>query len=389
MLSVSLFTAHAQTALPPVAKPETVQPVTPLVTGQSLPSPPMTSARAIILMDFFSGETLAQANADERLEPASLTKLMTGYVVFKALTADKVKLTDMVPVSEKAWRTSGSRSFVQVNTRVPLDDLLKGMIIQSGNDASVALAEHIAGSEEGFATLMNGYAKDIGMKNSNFTNSTGLPDPALYVTARDIALLARAIIREFPKFYKYYSIKEYSYNGITQYNRNRLLWRDQNVDGIKTGHTDSAGYCLAASAIRDDMRLISVILGTKSESIRAKESLEMLNYGFRTFETHRLYGNKTPLSKVRVWKGAVQTLPLGVKEDLYITVPRGQYKNLKATMEIDSAIMAPTKKGQKHGMVKVKLGNQTIVTQPMVALQTVEQGSWWRRIVDTVLLWFQ
>jgi D-alanyl-D-alanine carboxypeptidase (penicillin-binding protein 5/6) len=278
---------------------------------------------------------------------------------------------------------------VKVNTQVKLEDLLMGMIIQSGNDASVALAEHVAGSEEGFVTLMNGYAKELGMHSSHFTNSTGLPDPDLYVTARDVAILSRANIREFPDYYKYYSIKEYSYNGITQYNRNRLLWRDQNVDGMKTGHTESAGYCLVASAIRDDMRLITVVLGTASESIRAKESLEMLNYGFRTFETHRLYDTKTPLSTVRVWKGATKTLTLGVSDDLYITVPRGQYKNLKATMEIDTLITAPSKMGQRHGMVKVKLGDREILTHPLVALQNIERGSWWRRIVDTVLLWFQ
>ncbi len=354
-----------------------------------MPSPPVVTARAYVLIDFFSGETLAQVNADARMEPASLTKLMTGYTVFKAIAADKVKLTDNVPISEKAWRTSGSRSFVKINTQVPLEDLLKGMIIQSGNDASVALAEHVAGSEEGFVTLMNSHAKELGMAHSHFTNSTGLPDPDLYMTARDVATLGRAIIHDFPEFYKYYSMKEFSYNGITQYNRNRLLWRDQNVDGIKTGHTESAGYCLAASALRDDMRLITVVLGTKSEAVRAKESLEMLNYGFRTFETHRLYDTKTALSTVRVWKGATETLPLGVSEDLYITVPRGQYKNLKATMEIDSTLTAPINKGERHGMVKVNLGDKAIITRPLVALENIEQGNWWRRLVDTVLLWFK
>ncbi|MEO5574202.1 MAG: D-alanyl-D-alanine carboxypeptidase family protein [Gammaproteobacteria bacterium] len=392
LLSLSLIVAHAAPEAPkPEAKPVATQPTpaTAAAAAQPAPSPPTVTARAYILLDFFSGETLAQLNADQRVEPASLTKLMTGYAVFKALAADKVKLTDPVPITEKAWRSEGSRSFVKVNTQVPLEDLLKGMIIQSGNDASVALAEHVAGSEEGFVTLMNGYAKELGMDHSHFTNSTGLPDPDLYVTARDVATLGRAIIRDFPDYYKYYAIKEFSYNGITQYNRNRLLWRDQNVDGIKTGHTETAGYCLAASALRDGMRLITVVLGTASESIRAKESLEMLNYGFRTFETHRLYDTKTALSTVRVWKGATETLPLGVSKDLYISVPRGQYKNLKATMEIDPAITAPTNKGQRHGLVRVKLGDREILTHPLVALQNVEQGSWWRRLVDTVLLWFK
>lgn len=364
--------------------------VTTLAQGasQPLPSPPSVTARAYVLLDYHSGETLADLNGGERMEPASLTKLMTAYVTFKALATNKVKLTDNVPISEKAWRTSGSRSFVKVGSRVSLEDLIKGMIIQSGNDATVAVAEHIAGSEEGFVTLMNRYAKDLGMAESHFANSTGLPDPELYITARDMARLARAIIHEFPEYYKWYSMKEFSYNGITQYNRNRLLWREGNVDGMKTGHTESAGYCLVASAKREDMRLISVVLGTKSENIRAKESQEILNYGFRTYETHRLYTTKTPLSTVRIWKGERENLPLGVSDDLYITVPRGQYKNLKATMEIDKGITAPTRKGQRHGMVKVSMGKQVLLTRPLVALQDVPEGGLWRRMVDSIRLWF-
>ena len=351
-------------------------------------SAPQVTARAYIVQDSHSGEVLAESHADERMEPASLTKLMTAYVAFKAVAGDKVKLSDPVVVSEKAWRTSGSRSFVKVGSAVSLEDLLKGMIVQSGNDASVAIAEHVAGSEEGFVTLMNQYAKEIGMTHSHFTNSTGLPDPDLYITARDMALLARAVIRDFPDFYKWYSLKEFSYNGITQYNRNKLLWRDGNVDGIKTGHTESAGYCLVASAMRDDMRLISVVLGTASENIRAQESQELLNYGFRSYETHRLYAANTPLSTVHIWKGERPTLALGLNQDLYVTVPRGQYKNLQAAMEINGTIKAPVGKGQQHGTVKVSLGNKPLITKPLVALQSVAEGGIWRRMVDGIKMWF-
>lgn len=381
--------AQAPTASMPSATPGTAQPAAAQSgSGQPMPSPPAVTARAFVLMDYHSGETLAGLNADQRVEPASLTKVMTGYAVFKALSTDKVKLSDTVTVSEKAWRTGGSRSFIKVGTRVSLEDLIKGMIIQSGNDATVAIAEHVAGSEEGFVTLMNHYAQDLGMKDSHFTNSTGLPDPQLYVTASDMARLARAVIAEFPEYYKWYALKEFTYNGITQYNRNKLLWRDGNVDGMKTGHTETAGYCLVASAQREDMRLISVVFGTKSENIRAKESQELLNYGFRTYETHRLYASATPLSTVRIWKGAARDLPLGVGEDLYLTVPRGQYKNLKAALEIDKTIMAPVAKGQRHGNVTVSLGDKVLIAHPLIALQDVARGSLWRRMIDTIKLWF-
>lgn len=339
-------------------------------------------------MDFHSGDILAQSNADQRMEPASLTKLMAAYAVFKELASGKIKLTDQATISEKAWRMEGSRSFVKVNTKVGLEDLLKGMIVQSGNDATVALAEHAAGSEESFVALMNRHAKEIGMEHSHFTNSSGLPDPELYVTAADMAKLARALIREFPEYYKWYSVKEYTYNGITQYNRNKLLWRDGGVDGVKTGHTDSAGYCLVASAKQNDMRLISVVLGAESENGRARESEQLLNYGFRFYETHALYAAGKALSTARVWKGAGRELPLGLSEEIYVTVPRGQYKNLTAALEVDIRIIAPVHKGGRHGAVKVSLGDKVLAERPLVALQDVAQGGWWRRLVDTVKLWF-
>ena len=339
-------------------------------------------------MDFHSGDTLAGKNADQRMEPASLTKLMTAYTVFKELATGKIKLTDQATISERAWRSEGSRSFVKVNTKVGLEDLLKGMIVQSGNDATVALAEHAAGSEESFVALMNQHAKEIGMAQSHFTNSTGLPDPGLYVTAADMAKLAFALIHDFPEYYKWYSVKEFTYNGITQYNRNKLLWRDIGVDGVKTGHTDSAGYCLVSSAEHDGMRLISVVLGAESENSRAKESEQLLNYGFRFYETHALYAAGKTLGTARIWKGVSKELPLGLSEDLYVTVPRGQYKNLAAALEMDRRIIAPASKGERRGAVKVSMGGKVLAERPLVALQDVAQGGWWRRLVDTVKLWF-
>lgn len=360
----------------------------PTAAVQPVPAAPALAARAYVLMDFSSMRMLAENRADERMEPASLTKLMTAYAVFKEIATGKLKLTDPVTISDQAWRSEGSRMFVKVGTKVALEDLLKGMIIQSGNDASVALAEHVGGSEKGFVTLMNQYAQALGMSRSHFTNSTGLPDPELYITARDIALLARALISEFPEHYKYYSIKEFTYNSITQYNRNLLLWRDQGVDGLKTGHTESAGFCLVTSALRDDMRLIAVVLGTKDEKSRAQESLELLNYGYRFYETHRLYAAGQPLYTLPIWKGAEKTLRLGLRDDLYVTVPRGQYKNLTAAMEVDARIMAPAAKGQAFGAVKITLGGDVIAKPALVALHDVAKGGLWRRMIDSIRLWW-
>ncbi|MGC1951438.1 MAG: D-alanyl-D-alanine carboxypeptidase family protein [Gammaproteobacteria bacterium] len=353
------------------------------------PSPPAIDAGAHILMDYHSGRVLAESNADERMEPASLTKLMTVYVVFSELKEGNIQLDDLVRVSEKAWRTSGSRMFVEVDKQVSVEELLKGVIIQSGNDASVALAEFVAGDEVAFSQLMNHHAQALGMRNTNFVNATGLPDPNEYTTAHDLSLLARALIRNFPKYYEWHSVRKYDYNGITQYNRNKLLWRDNSVDGLKTGHTNSAGYCLVASAKRDGMRLISVVLGAQSEKTRAQDSQALLNYGFRFFETHRLYQAQEPLVKVRVWEGAVPQVEVGLDDDLYITVPRGQYDQLKGNMQLEAAIKAPIEKRQTLGKALINLGEEQIAERPLVSLQTVAEGSLWQRLTDQVRLYFQ
>ncbi|MEJ1335398.1 MAG: D-alanyl-D-alanine carboxypeptidase family protein, partial [Candidatus Sedimenticola sp. (ex Thyasira tokunagai)] len=326
---------------------------------------------------------------DERMEPASLTKIMTAYVVLRELKEGNIKLAEEVLVSKKAWRTPGSRMFIEVNKKVSLENLLKGMIIQSGNDASVALAEHIAGSEDSFAGLMNEHARRLGMSNTHFINSNGLPAEDHYTTARDIAKAATATIREFPEYYKWYAVKDFTFNKIKQHNRNKLLWRDETVDGLKTGHTDAAGYCLVASAKRDNMRLISVVMGTKSENSRAKESQALLNYGFRFFETHRLYNAGDKLSQVRTWKGDKEQLGLGLNRDLFITIPRKQYKNLKASMSINPQITAPVGKGEVMGKVNVALNGENVAEAPLIALESVAKGGIWQLARDSVLLWLE
>lgn len=353
-----------------------------------VPAAPSVKAPSYLLIDFHSSEVLAEKEADSRVEPASITKLMTSYIVLREMRAGKIQLSDKVTVSEKAWRMVGSRMFIEVGNQVTIEELLKGMIIQSGNDASVALAEHVAGSEDAFAELMNYQAQQLGMTNSHFVNATGLPDPEHYMTARDIAKLAAALIRDFPTHYAWYAEKNYTYNGISQWNRNKLLWRDPSVDGVKTGHTESAGYCLVASAKRDQMRLISVVLGTDGEEARARESQTLLNYGFRFYETHRLYAANDPLAKARIWKGAAEELPLGLAQNLYVTIPRGSYKALKATMNLNTNIMAPAQKGQTYGTVNITLNDEPKVQLPLVALQDVAEGGFVQRIMDSVRLWF-
>ncbi len=354
-----------------------------------IPAPPQIAASGHLLIDFNSGHVLDESNADQRLEPASLTKIMTAYVVMRELTEGNIGLQDQVLVSEKAWRTPGSRMFIEVDKRVSVQQLLEGMIIQSGNDASVALAEHVAGSEETFANLMNEHAQRLGMINTHFVNSTGLPAEDHYTTARDIALVSAATIQEFPEYYQWYAVKEFSFNGITQYNRNKLLWRDDAVDGVKTGHTEAAGYCLVASAKKEGMRLISVVMGTSSENARAKESMSMLNYGFRFFETHRLYGAGEVLNRARVWKGAKENVALGLNQELYITIPRRQYKNLKAGMSIDPRLMAPVTKGQELGRVRITLNQDLVREVPLIALEGVDEGGILQTAKDSVLLWFE
>ena len=354
-----------------------------------VPAAPKVSAKSYILLDFNSHHILAENNASSRVEPASITKLMSAYIIFNEIEAGRLKLTDKVLISKKAWRMPGSRTFLEVNSRVPVEVLLKGVIVQSGNDATVALAEHVAGSEETFVSLMNQFAQKLGMTKTHFMNSTGLPHRDHYSTAHDIAILAMRIIRDHPKFYNYYSIRKFVYNGIPQYNRNKLLWRDKSVDGLKTGHTDSAGYCLASSAKRGDMRLISVVLGDKSEEARANSSRALLNYGFRFFETRKLYSAGQTLKQVRVWKGTREQLPLGLANDLYVTFPRGSYKQLAATIDIQPQIIAPASKGQKIGTLNIAFKKQIISESDLVALQSVEKGGIWRRGVDSIKLWFK
>jgi D-alanyl-D-alanine carboxypeptidase (penicillin-binding protein 5/6) len=350
-----------------------------------VPAAPDVAAKNYLLVDFASGKVLAEKGADEKIEPASITKLMTAYVVDKELEAGRLTLDDIVNISEKSWRMGGSRMYLEVGTKVSVHELLKGLIIQSGNDASVALAEHIAGTEDAFVQLMNQYAMELGMNNTHFVNSTGWPDPQHLTTARDIATLAMAIIREYPEHYSWYAEKEFTYNNIKQYNRNKLLWRDESVDGIKTGHTESAGYCLVSSALRGDMRVVSVVLNTDSEKSRANVSQALLNYGFRFFESHTLYRQGEVLSRPRIWKGEFETLTVGLDKDLAISIPRGAYDQLNATMDIDKNIEAPVSKGQKVGEVKVSLEGDLIETVPLVALEDVNEGSLFRMAKDFVL----
>lgn len=351
------------------------------------PSAPNVAAKSHILVDYDSGRVLASENPDERLPPASITKLMTSYVVSHELHSGNIALDDEVLISEKAWRMIGSRSFLKVDTKVSVEALLRGMIVQSGNDAAVALAEHIAGSEEVFAQMMNQYAQQLGMVDTNYMNSTGLPDPDHYTTARDIATLSAALIRDFPAHYEWYKEKEYTYNNITQHNRNKLLWRDNSVDGLKTGHTEEAGFCLAASAQRGDMRLISVVLGTRSENARAQETQKLFNYGFRFFETHQLYEANASITDSKVWKGAQDQVSLGLAESLAVTVPRGQYDELSASTNIQQPVIAPIEVGAELGEVEIRLGEEVVARQTLVALTAVEEGSWWRRLIDEILLW--
>jgi D-alanyl-D-alanine carboxypeptidase (penicillin-binding protein 5/6) len=354
-----------------------------------IPDPPSINASSYFLIDFDSGKLLAEKNPDDHVEPASITKLMTAYLVDKAIANGDITLGDMVTISEKAWRMKGSKMFVEVGKQVSVDELLKGLIIQSGNDASVALAEHIAGSESAFAGYMNHQAELLGMTNTNFVNATGWPDQNHYSSARDIAALTRAIIREFPESYRYYKEREYTFNKIRQFNRNRLLWRDESVDGVKTGHTEAAGYCLVASAQREDMRLISVVFGTESDKARTQSSQALLNYGFRFYETHKLYREDEVLKTARVWYGDQEQVSMGVGRDIYITIPRGRYRDMDASMEIDREISAPVSRGAQLGMVSIKLDDELILTENIVAMQDVEEGSLIDRAMDRIKLMFR
>jgi len=351
-----------------------------------IPAAPTVAAKSFILIDFNSGKVIAEKNADTRLSPASLTKIMTVYVIFRELSKGHLTLDEKVTISKKAWRTGGSRMFVEVNKQVAIEDLLQGVIIQSGNDASVALAEHVAGDEATFSAMMNQHALRLGMMDSHFENSMGLPRKNHYTTSRDLAKLTTAVIKEFPEYYRWDSQKEFTFNKITQPNRNKLLWRDKSVDGVKTGYTEDAGYCMVASAKRDEMRLISVVLGTSSANARANESQVLLNYGFRFYETHKLYSKNEALNKARVWKGNSKKLPLGLNDDLFVTIPRRHYNDLKAEINVDKKIVAPVKEGETFGSVNVSLAGELVANKPLVALKTVDKGGLVRRLYDEALL---
>ena len=340
-------------------------------------------------MDFSSGRVLAEKDADKPVEPASITKLMTAYLVDKAIADGDLKLDELVTISEKAWRMKGSKMFVEVGKKILVEDLMKGLIIQSGNDATIALAEHIAGTESAFAGYMNHQAQVLGMTNTQFENATGWPSKGHYSTARDIAILTQAMIRDFPETYRIYKEREYTFNSIRQFNRNRLLWRDKSVDGVKTGHTEAAGYCLVASAIKSDMRLISVVLGSDSDKARTQDSQSLLNYGYRHFETHLLYSANETLKTARIWYGDQEQIALGVANDIHITIPRGRYRDLQASMEIDSEINAPVARGQEMGMVNVKLDDELIVSKSIVATHAVNDGGLWVKALDSIKLMFK
>jgi D-alanyl-D-alanine carboxypeptidase (penicillin-binding protein 5/6) len=355
---------------------------------QVIPAPPQLAATSYVLMDAASGQVLVENNGDQRLPPASLTKLMTAYIATLEINRGQIKESDMVRVSEKAWRKGGSKMFIEVGKEVSVDDLLHGIIIQSGNDASIAIAEHIAGSEDAFADMMNTHAQRLGMSNTHFMNSTGWPDPEHYSSAHDMAKLARAIIYEDQAHYAIYKQKEFLWNGIKQPNRNLLLWRDNTVDGLKTGHTEEAGYCLVASAVRDGQRLIAAVFGTVSEQARAAEVQKLLTYGFRFFESRTFYQKGAELAQATVWKGAASQVKAGLAEDLTMTMPKGQLEKLQASMTLNPQLVAPILQGDVIGKVEVKLGDEVVRSTDLVALQSVEEGGLLRRLWDSIRLFF-
>lgn len=396
-LAAFLASAAFGLALAQQPAPKPPQPARPAALSDALPIPPPPapeSAAAWILMDYASGQVLAGSNIDARREPASITKVMTSYVIAAEMAAGKVHADDQVMMSENAWRkggagTEGSYSGFEVNKTAPLVEMEKGMVVQSGNDAAIALAEHVAGSEQAFASLMNAYAQRIGMKHSHFVNPHGLSAEGHYSTAHDLALLGRALIRDFPVAYSYNKIKEFTVGPITQPNRNLLLWRDPSVDGIKTGHTSNAGYCLMASAKRGDQRLISVVLGDTSENQRAVDSQALLNWGFRFFETHALYDAGKEVARQKVWKGDADVVRLGVAQPLLVSLPRGKYAQLKPSMDVPKQLVAPIAKGQQIGTVKVTLDGKIVAQRPLVALEAVPEGGFFRRLWDEFWMWWE
>ena len=353
-----------------------------------VPAAPALEASAYLFFDAQSGQILSSKNPDARIEPASLTKLMTAYLTFDALKNGRLKLDQQLTASEKAWKSEGSRMFLDPKVPVSVDNLIKGMIVQSGNDACVTLSEAIAGSEEGFAQMINAQAKKLGMNNSHFANSTGLPDPQLYTTVRDLATLSNALIRDFPQYYPTYSIKSFTYNNITQPNRNLLLYRDSSVDGLKTGHTDSAGFNLIASSKRDGRRVITVVVGTKSMEARATESSKLLNWGLSHFQTPKLYDAGKPLSKVKVYKGSENELDVGFLQAVYVTLPRGS-DEVTPVLETIQPVVAPVKKGAELGTLKLMSGNKVLAERKVVALQDIEEAGFFGRMWDSIVLWFK
>ena len=348
--------------------------------------PPAIAARSFLLLDDHSRQTLAGQNANERVEPASLTKLMTAYLTFAALKQKRIEPAQAVPVSERAWKAEGSRMFIEPRKTVTVEELMRGMIVQSGNDACLALAELIGGSEEAFAKMMNEQAQRLGMKNTNFMNSTGLPNPQHYSTAQDLALLASAIIHDFPEYHPLYAMKEYRYNNVTQANRNRLLWTDPTVDGMKTGYTENAGYCLIASARRGERRLLSVVLGTASEAARAAESQKLLNYGFQNYDSVKLYEKNQAVTSLPVWKGVINSVKAGFLNDLYVSLPKGQADKVKATLESRQPLLAPVAAGQPIGVMKLTLDGKPYAELPVVALENVALAGVFGRGWDSIRL---
>lgn len=374
-LSSSLFAANPQPTVPP--------------SPQVLLSPPSLQAKAYVLMDANTGTILAEKNANKKLPPASLTKMMTLYLASNALKNGQINLDDKVRISHKARSQTGSRMFVREGSLVPVKDLLQGIIVASGNDSCVAMAQYIAGSEKTFATMMNQTAAALGMKDSHFVDSTGLPNKQHYSTAHDLALLAQGLVNNFPEHYGWYKQKWFTWNKIKQNNRNRLLWRDKSVDGLKTGHTDSAGFCLVASAKRDDVRLVSVLLGAPNDLARASESEALLNYGFRFFTTKKLFSANQSIADPHVWLGTKNKIKLGLNQDLYVTVPKGQYKNLKATMQLAASnLQAPITQGEAYGAVNISLNGKPIASAPLVALENDPQGSFFSRVGDHMMMFF-
>ena len=388
LVSVTAFvlafvaSATCAAATPGAAATPPAAPATPI------PTAPEVDARSYILVDYRTDKILAAKDAVARMEPASLTKLMTAYIVFQELAAGKLKLEEPVNVSEHAWRSEGSRTFIELGKPVSVQDLILGMIVQSGNDATIALAERVAGTEDTFAQLMNSNAQRLGMTGTHFENSSGLPSPQHFTTARDMSLLAIAMIRDYPQYYKWYSVREFEHNGIKQQNRNGLLERDPSVDGLKTGHTDAAGYCLVTSALRDGMRLVSVVLGSASMKARENASAALLNYGFTFYDTKLAVKGGAVLASTPVWKAETSPIDLGIKDDLYVTLPRSVAGNLKTEIVVQPRLIAPVSRDAGVGTVKVSAGKEIFATVPLHPLKEVAAGGWWRRLIDTIHLWF-